>query len=149
MKGRRVRNEEGQGTERIYQIVFRGKKKIFSLLFGDIGENHHLCTHKSFGLMNNNFFEQIKAYLKTQPIKKMWVFGSFSRGEERPDSDIDLLVQYDRENNRIGLFTIIRIQQQLQDMLGRKIDLVEEGTLMPFAVDSANQDKILIYERGN
>lgn len=99
--------------------------------------------------MNNNFFEQIKAYLKTQPIKKMWVFGSFSRGEERPDSDIDLLVQYDRENNRIGLFTIIRIQQQLQDMLGRKIDLVEEGTLMPFAVDSANQDKILIYERGN
>ena len=99
--------------------------------------------------MNNHFFEQIKSYLKTQPIKKMWVFGSFSRGEERPDSDIDLLVQYDRENNRIGLFTIIRIQQQLQDMLGRKIDLVEEGTLMPFAVDSANQDKILIYERGN
>ena len=138
-----------QGAECIYQMIFRGKKENFSLLFGDIGENHHLCTHKSFGLMNNNFFEQIKAYLKTQPIKKMWVFGSFSRGEERPDSDIDLLVQYDRENNRIGLFTIIRIQQQLQDMLGRKIDLVEEGTLMPFAVDSANQDKILIYERGN
>lgn len=99
--------------------------------------------------MNIHFFEQIKAYLKTQPIKKMWVFGSFSRGEERPDSDIDLLVQYDRENNRVGLFTIIRIQQQLQEMLGRKIDLVEEGTLMPFAVDSANHDKILIYERGN
>lgn len=99
--------------------------------------------------MNNHFFEQIKAYLKTQPIKKMWVFGSFSRGEERPDSDIDLLVQYDRENNRVGLFTIIRIQQQLQEMLGRKIDLVEEGTLMPFAVDSANHDKILIYERVN
>ncbi len=99
--------------------------------------------------MNNHFFEQIKAYLKTQPIKKMWVFGSFSRGEERPDSDIDLLVQYDRENHRVGLFTIIRIQQQLQEMLGRKIDLVEEGTLMPFAVESANHDKILIYERSN
>lgn len=97
--------------------------------------------------MNNRFFEQIKGYLKTQPIKKMWVFGSFSRGEERPDSDIDLLVQYDRENNSVGLFTIIRIQQQLQEMLGRKIDLVEEGTLMPFAVESANHDKILIYER--
>lgn len=104
---------------------------------------------ESFGLMNNHFFKQINAYLKTQPIKKMWVFGSFSRGEERPDSDIDLLVQYDRENNRVGLFTIIRIQQQLEEMLGRKIDLVEEGTLMPFAVDSANHDKILIYERGN
>lgn len=99
--------------------------------------------------MNILFFEQIKSYLKTQPIKKMWVFGSFSRGEERPESDIDLLVQYDRENNRVGLFTIIRIQQQLQEMLGRKIDLVEEGTLMPFAADSANHDKILIYERGN
>lgn len=58
--------------------------------------------------MNNHFFEQIKAYLKTLPIK-MRVFGSFSREEERPDSDIDLLVQYDRENHRVNLFTIIRI----------------------------------------
>lgn len=98
--------------------------------------------------MNTAIVNRLKEYLKTQPILKAWVFGSFSRGEERADSDIDLLVQYDRTNQKVGLFTIIRIQQQLEQILGRNVDLVEDGTLMPFAVQSANNDKILIYERG-
>lgn len=99
--------------------------------------------------MNSAITNHIKEYLKTQPVQKAWVFGSFSRGEERADSDIDLLVQYDRTNHKVGLFTIIRIQQQLEQIVGRNVDLVEEGTLMPFAVQSANNDKILIYERSN
>lgn len=100
-------------------------------------------------IMNTSIIEPIRDYFKTQPVKRAWLFGSFSRGEERPESDIDLLVQYDREKTPVGLFTIVRIQQQLQDILGRHIDLVEEGTLMPFAQESAGQDKILIYERSN
>lgn len=99
--------------------------------------------------MSQSYIEPIKKYFDTMPIKKAWVFGSFSRGEEREDSDIDLLVQYDRSKHKVGLFTIIRIQQHLQQILGRNVDLVEEGTLMPFAVESANRDKILIYERDN
>lgn len=99
--------------------------------------------------MNTTFLEPIKSYLKTQPINKAWVFGSFSRGEERADSDVDIIVEYDRTNTRIGLFTIVRIKQELEQIAGRSIDLVEEGTLLPFAVESANRDKILIYERSN
>ena len=99
--------------------------------------------------MLTTLFEPLRAYFNTQPIRRAWVFGSFSRGEEREDSDIDILVQYDRANHRVGLFTIISIQQHLQQLLGRKIDLVEEGSLLPFAAESANRDKILIYERGN
>lgn len=97
--------------------------------------------------MQSSFIEPIKAYLQTQPIKKAWVFGSFSRGEERQDSDVDILVQYDRTSQPVGLFTIVRIKQQLESIVGRNVDLVEDGTLMPFAVDSANQDKILIFEK--
>lgn len=36
----------------------------------------------------------------------------------------------------------------LEELLGRKVDLVSEGTLLPFAQESAEKDKILIYERG-
>ena len=97
--------------------------------------------------MSTSFIEPIKTYFQTQPIQRAWLFGSYSRGEERQDSDVDILVQYDRTNQRVGLFTIVRIQQQLQQILGRKVDLVEDGTLMPFAVESANHDKILIYEK--
>lgn len=97
--------------------------------------------------MSTPFIEPVKAYFRTQPILKAWVFGSYSRGEEHQDSDVDILVQYDRTNQSVGLFTIVRIKQQLEQIIGRKVDLVEEGTLLPFAVESANHDKILIYEK--
>ena len=38
----------------------------------------------------------IAEYFKTQPVLKAWLFGSFSRGEEREDSDVDILIQLDR-----------------------------------------------------
>ena len=97
--------------------------------------------------MSTSIAEPIRQYFQSQPIRRAWLFGSFSRGEERQDSDVDILVQYDRSEHNVGLFTIVRIQQHLQQILGRKVDLVEEGTLLPFATESANRDKILIYEK--
>ncbi len=99
--------------------------------------------------MNTKIVENIQKYLRTQPVKKAWLFGSYSRGEETSESDVDILVQYDRKNYRVGLFTIVSIKQQLQELLGCEVDLVEDGSLLPFAVDSANRDKVLIYERNN
>ena len=99
--------------------------------------------------MNTKIVENIQKYLRTQPVKKAWLFGSYSRGEETSESDVDILVQYDRKNYRVGLFTIVSIKQQLQELLGCEVDLVEDGSLLPFAVDSANRDKVLIYERNS
>ena len=99
--------------------------------------------------MNENIktlIPKIQTFLVNQPIKRAWLFGSFSRGEEKPDSDIDILVQYD-EVAGISLFTISRIMAQMKKLLGRDVDLVEQDRLLPFASDSANHDKILIYER--
>ena len=90
----------------------------------------------------------IAEYFKTQPVLKAWLFGSFARGEATPDSDVDILVEFDH-SNPIGLFTYAHIWRDLQERLGRKVDLVEEGTLKPFAVESANRDKKLVYERTN
>ena len=90
----------------------------------------------------------IAEYFKTQPVLKAWLFGSFARGEATPDSDVDILVEFDH-SNPIGLFTYAQIWRDLQERLGRKVDLVEEGTLRPFAVESANRDKKLVYERTN
>ena len=59
--------------------------------------------------------QTLAEYFATQPVLKAWLFGSYARGEQREDSDVDIMVA--------------------------------EGTLKPFAVESANRDKILIYER--
>ena len=92
--------------------------------------------------------QQIAEYFKTQPVLKAWLFGSFARGDQREDSDVDILVQFDR-SSPIGLLAYIRMHRELEEKLGRKVDLVEEGTLRPAAQLTANRDLKVIYERGN
>ena len=90
--------------------------------------------------------ETIAEYFKTQPVLKAWLFGSYSRGEQRRWSDVDILVQYDRQQP-IGLLKIAGMKVDLEDLLNCEVDLVEDGTLRPWAVDSVNRDRKLIYER--
>ena len=90
---------------------------------------------------------KIKQFFVDKPVKKAWLFGSCSRGEETPNSDVDILVEYDRKNTRISLMTISGLVIELEDLLHRSIDLVEEGRLLPFAYETAQKDKLLIYER--
>lgn len=90
----------------------------------------------------------IADYFKTQPVLKAWLFGSFARGEERPDSDVDIMFVPDRTTGKpFTLFTMGGIYMDLKELLNRDIDLVEEGSLRPYAEETANRDKILIYER--
>ena len=97
--------------------------------------------------MGNQVLQQtIADYFKTQPVLKAWLFGSYSRGEQRPWSDVDILVQYDRRQP-IGLLKIAGMKDELEDVLNCEVDLVEDGTLRNWAVDSVNRDKKLIYER--
>ncbi len=96
--------------------------------------------------MNNSLFQKINAYLSHELIDKAWVFGSFSRNEEDENSDIDLLVQFSKDK-KITLFYYLRLKNKLENLTGKKIDLVEAGQLKNFAKDSFAKDKILIYER--
>ena len=89
----------------------------------------------------------IADYFKTQPVQKAWLFGSFARGEETPQSDVDILIVPDRSGKPFTLFTLGGMYMDLKELLGREIDLVEEGSLRPYAAESANRDKKLIYER--
>ena len=91
--------------------------------------------------------KKIAEYFKTQPVLKAWLFGSFARGEETPESDVDILIIPDRTGKPFTLFTLGGIYMDLKDLLGREVDLIEEGTLRPYAVESAERDKKLIYER--
>ena len=90
---------------------------------------------------------KIRHFFIGQPVKRAWLFGSCSRGEESSESDVDILVEYDREHARISLMTISGIMIGLEDVIKRKVDLVEEDRLLPFASETANTDKFLIYER--
>lgn len=88
----------------------------------------------------------IQDFFQKEPVERAWLFGSFSRMEEKPDSDIDILVDLDR-SVPVGLLQYAGMMNNLSDRIGRKVDLVESSTVKPFARESINQDKVLIYER--
>lgn len=97
--------------------------------------------------MDSNITKQLCEYFSTQPVLKAWVFGSYARGEQGPNSDIDILVRFDRERAKVGLLKYTAIILDLEKILNREVDLVEEGALLPWAEKTVNRDKQLIYER--
>jgi len=93
-----------------------------------------------------NMIPRMRRFFAKQPVKRAYLFGSCSRGEETSDSDVDILIDLDK-SKPIGLFQYVNMKLDLQDLLHREVDLVETGELLPFAQESANRDKVLIYER--
>ena len=107
----------------------------------------HLQTEQFMLPMNRETMtRKIAEYFKTQPVLKAWLFGSFARGEEREDSDVDLLILPDKSQH-FSLFTLSGMYEDLKNLLGCEVDLITDGGLMSFARESAERDKILIYER--
>lgn len=68
----------------------------------------------------------IRSKMSKYKISKIGVFGSYARNNERADSDLDILVQFDQ---RISLFELIDLELQLSEALGIKVDLVTENSL--------------------
>lgn len=98
--------------------------------------------------MNKQSIKKIASeYFKNKPVIKAWLFGSYARNEETAKSDVDILLLPDKTQH-FSLFTLGGMYEDLKDLLGCEVDLITEGGLMPFARDSADKDKILIYERG-
>ena len=92
--------------------------------------------------------QQMADYFKTQPVLKAWLFGSFARSEETSLSDVDILILPDKSQH-FSLFTLSGMYEDLKELLGCEVDLITDGGLMPFARESADHDKILIYERAS
>jgi len=63
---------------------------------------------------------QNRVEIKSYGVKNLALFGSVARGESRPGSDVDLLVEFDRP---VGLFGLIALQQRLEELLGCPVDL--------------------------
>jgi hypothetical protein len=87
-------------------------------------------------------FRSHQADLNQQGVKDMAVFGSVARGDSSPNSDVDILVEFNRP---VGLFEFVRLKMLLEEWVGCRVDLVTPDALHP-----ALRDRILaeaIYVR--
>jgi predicted nucleotidyltransferase len=99
-------------------------------------------------MIKQDIQQTLALYFTGQPIDKAWLFGSYSRKEANGQSDIDILVRF-VPDSRITLFKYARMVNDLQKLLHKKIDLVEDGQLFDYVEENVQRDKILIYERKN
>ncbi len=83
--------------------------------------------------------------LKVLKPLKVSIFGSYARGENSINSDLDILISLDY-SNRISLLDLIGAEQDISDALGIKVDLVTEKSLHPLIRPYVEKDCITIFE---
>ena len=89
--------------------------------------------------------DEIKAailpILKKYGVKRAGIFGSVARGEDRADSDVDILVEIE---GRMSLLDFVGLKLELEDLLGRKVDLGEYAVIKPIIRESVLREEVPI-----
>ncbi len=77
-------------------------------------------------------------------VQRLLLFGSRLRGEESPESDVDLLVEFAEP---VGYFCFVGLQQDLEDALGMPVDLATPSALSKYIRDAVLSSAEVVYER--
>lgn len=89
--------------------------------------------------------QKIKPILERHQIRKAYIFGSFARGEQTPESDVDIIVELGYRP--MGLFAFTGMSLELEHVLGRDVDLVTPTGLCKYIKDRVLSEAKIIYER--
>jgi uncharacterized protein len=89
----------------------------------------------------------IARFCRKNHIRKMSLFGSVLRGEQRPDSDIDLLIEFE-PGHVPGLITLSGMELELSELLGRKVDLRTAGDLSRYFRQDVLDTAVVQYAEG-
>jgi predicted nucleotidyltransferase len=87
--------------------------------------------------------ERLTELCRQHGVAVLKIFGSAARGDDSPDSDIDLLIEF---RGRKGLLELVSLEIELTEMFGRKVDLVTEASLSPYIRDRILSSASVIYE---
>jgi len=92
--------------------------------------------------------KKIRTFCLQWRVTEFALFGSILREDFGPESDVDVLVSFDTEA-RWSLWDLVEMQQELETIFGRSVDLVEDGTLRnPFRRQSILSSKEVVYASG-
>ena len=87
--------------------------------------------------------KKLVAILEKYKAKKIAIFGSYARGEAMPGSDLDVLVDF---QERKSLLTLVRIERELSENIGVKVDLLTEQAISPYLIDMIKAELKVIYQ---
>ena len=93
-------------------------------------------------MTRNECFKRITRMLEKEGAVKIAIFGSYARGEESPQSDIDVMVKF---KERKTLLELVRIERELSQTLGIKVDLLTEKSISPYIIEGIKSQMKVIY----
>lgn len=88
-----------------------------------------------------NIAKQVRPILCKHGVVKAGIFGSYARGEQKKSSDVDIVVKINKD---ISLLDFIRLKQEMEEKLHKKVDLVEYAALKPLIKDQIMHDQVRI-----
>jgi len=135
-----IRNGKKVSKKRIYlgkrllgsEIIKKAKEADKKMLTKETKPNREIEKIKS----------KIIKVLKKNKVSKAGIFGSYSRGEQKKNSDIDIAVEINDDN--MSLLGFIALKMKLEDILGKKVDLVEYSVIKPLIKNRILNEEIKI-----
>ncbi len=92
--------------------------------------------------------QTVVAYFRDKPVKQVWLFGSYARGEATEESDVDLLLRYDDSRKTVSFLELVKMNEDLKLLLQKEVQFAEDGRIYPPFQQSIQKDLIPIYENG-
>jgi len=127
------------------KLVYELGDEEFSLKALQLAEAH--VAYVAFKKIERNEIREqlIDGIGKFEKIRKAWIYGSFSREDDGPKSDIDLAVE---TSDDFSYFDLAEVQYQLEKLVNRKVDMGFMDTFKPYILEHVKPDLKLIYEKG-
>jgi len=89
----------------------------------------------------SGMLEKLVKLLKKRGAKRVEIFGSYARGDAKPGSDLDVIVEFGEQKS---LLDLVGIEQELEDALGIKIDLLTRESISPYLIDRIEREAKVI-----
>lgn len=86
--------------------------------------------------------EKVISFLKDCGAKKISIFGSYIRGNATPESDLDIIVEF---NESISLLDLVGFEMDLSEHLGIKVELLTEKSISPYIIEEVLAEAKVIY----
>ena len=90
----------------------------------------------------DDIYKKLTKLLLERGAIKIAVFGSYVKDKVKPDSDLDVIVEFEK---RKSLLDLVGIEQEVSESLGIKVDLLTEKSISPYMIDSVKHEMMVIY----
>lgn len=94
-------------------------------------------------MLKKGLEKKIVSILRKYGARKIAIFGSYAHGKEGPKSDLDILVDF---AGRKSLLELVKIEREVSEAIGVKVDLLTEKAISPYLIDSIKSEAVVIYE---